>query len=89
MSIKKEKKQELVKQFAINERDTGSSDVQIAVLSERIKNLTEHMKTHAKDFISKRGLLLMVGQRRRLLDYVKSKSEKHYADLIKKLGLRK
>lgn len=89
MSIVKEKKQELIKEFAVKEGDTGSPEVQIAVLTERIKNLTEHMKGHQKDFISKRGLLIMVGQRRRLLDYVKAKDVKRYETLIKKLKLRK
>ncbi len=89
MSITKEKKAELIKEYAIKEGDTGSPEVQVAVLTERIKNLTEHMKGHKKDFISRRGLLIMVGQRRRLLDYVKSKDEKRYNALIKRLGLRK
>ncbi len=89
MSITKAKKAELIKEYAIKEGDTGSPEVQVAVLTERIKNLTEHMKDHKKDFISRRGLLIMVGQRRRLLDYVKSKDEKRYETLIKRLGLRK
>lgn len=89
MSITQEKKQELIKAFAIHEGDTGSSDVQIAILTERIKNLTEHLKEHQKDFHSRRGLLIMVGQRRRLLDYVKANDLKKYEDLIKKLGIRK
>ena len=72
MSITQERKQELIKEFAIKEGDTGSPEVQVAILSERIKNLTEHLKSHDKDFHSRRGLLIMVGQRRRLLDYVKS-----------------
>ena len=89
MSITKEKKSELIKQFAIKEGDTGSPEVQIAVLTERIRNLTEHMKDHKKDFISRRGLLLLVGQRRRLLDYVKKQDPARYETLIKRLGLRK
>lgn len=89
MSITKEKKAELIKQFATKEGDTGSPEVQIAVLTERIKNLTEHMKDHKKDFISRRGLLLLVGQRRRLLDYVKKQDPARYETLIKRLGLRK
>jgi len=89
MSITKEKKAELIKQFAIKEGDTGSPEVQIAVLTERIRNLTEHMKDHKKDFISRRGLLLLVGQRRRLLDYVKKQDSARYETLIKRLGLRK
>ena len=89
MSITKEKKQELIKEFATKAGDTGSPEVQVAVLTERINNLTEHMKTHKKDFISRRGLLLMVSARRRLLDYVKRQSQERYEALIKRLGLRK
>lgn len=89
MSITKEKKQELIKEFAIKEGDTGSPEVQVAVLTERINNLTEHMKSHKKDFISRRGLLLMVSSRRRLLDYVKKNDQSRYETLIKRLGLRK
>jgi len=89
MSITKERKAELIKEFATKEGDTGSPEVQIAVLSERIKNLTEHMKDHKKDFISRRGLLMMVGQRRRLLAYVKEQNVARYESLIKRLGLRK
>ncbi len=73
MSITAERKQELIKQYAVKDGDTGSPEVQVAVLSERITNLTDHLKTHAKDFHSRRGLLMMVGQRRRLLDYLKNK----------------
>ena len=89
MSITAEKKQELIKQYATKDGDTGSPEVQVAVLSERINNLTDHLKTHAKDFHSRRGLLMMVGQRRRLLDYLKNKNQKRYQDLIKSLGLRR
>ena len=89
MSITKEKKSELIKKFATKEGDTGSPEVQIAILSERIKNLTEHMKDHKKDFSSRRGLMMLVGQRRRLLDYVKSRDPGKYDSLIKRLGLRK
>lgn len=89
MSITPERKQELIKEFAIKEGDTGSAEVQVAVLSERIKNLTEHLKTHKKDTHSRRGLLIMVGQRRRLLDYMKKKSQKRYEDIIARLGLRR
>ena len=89
MSVTAERKQEIVKQFAINENDTGSPEVQVAVLSERIKNLTEHLGSHVKDHHSRRGLLVMVGQRRRLLDYVKRKDAKRYEDLIDRLGLRR
>ena len=89
MSITAERKQELIKEYAVKDGDTGSADVQVAVLSERINNLTEHLKTHKKDFHSRRGLLLMVGQRRRLLDYLRKKDASRYEGLIKKLGLRR
>ena len=89
MSITQERKQELIKEFATKEGDTGSPEVQVAILSERIKNLTEHLKDHDKDFHSRRGLLIMVGQRRRLLDYVKKQNQQRYETLIKRLGLRK
>lgn len=89
MSITKEKKQELIKAFAIKEGDTGSAEVQVAILTERINNLTAHMKTHAKDFHSRRGLLMMVGVRRRLLDYLKRESVERYQTLIKRLELRR
>jgi small subunit ribosomal protein S15 len=89
MSIEKDKTLEIIKSFGINENDSGSADVQVAILSERIKNLTEHLKTHKKDFGSRRGLLSMVGQRRNLLQYIKNKNEDRYTDLIKKLGLRR
>jgi len=89
MSIEKNKTLEIIKNFGTNENDSGSADVQVAILSERIKNLTEHLKTHKKDFGSRRGLLSMVGQRRNLLQYIKNKNEDRYTDLIKKLGLRR
>ena len=89
MSITAERKQELIKEYAVKDGDTGSPEVQVAILSERISNLTEHLKTHKKDHHSRRGLLIMVGQRRRLLDYTKSKSQDRYQDLIKRLGLRR
>ena len=89
MSITAEKKQELIKEFGTNEGDTGSADVQVAILTERINNLTEHMKTHKKDYHSRRGLLIMVGQRRRLLDYLKRTKTARYDSLIKRLGLRR
>ena len=89
MSINAERKQELIKEFAVKKDDTGSPEVQVAILSERITNLTEHLKTHKKDFHSRRGLLIMVGQRRRLLDYVKSKQVTRYENLVKRLGLRR
>ncbi|MFV9875533.1 MAG: 30S ribosomal protein S15 [Rickettsiales endosymbiont of Dermacentor nuttalli] len=89
MSITATKKQELIKQFARSEGDTGSPEVQCAILTERIINLTEHFKKHAKDHHSRRGLLILVSQRRRLLDYVKKVSKERYEDLISKLGIRK
>tara|TARA_B100000579_G_scaffold393602_1_gene370337 strand:- start:228 stop:497 length:270 start_codon:yes stop_codon:yes gene_type:complete len=89
MSITPEKKQELIKNYSKNENDTGSPEVQVAILSERIKNLTEHLKTHIHDNHSRRGLLMMVGQRRRMLDYLSNKSRERYESLIKSLGLRK
>lgn len=89
MSITPERKQEVIKEYARAEADTGSPEVQVAILSERISNLTEHLKTHKKDFHSRRGLLIMVGQRRSLLDYLKKKSKERYATLIERLGLRR
>ena len=89
MSITAERKTELIKEFQTKENDTGSPEVQVAVLTERITNLTEHLKIHAKDHHSRRGLLLMVGQRRRLLDYTQRKSEERYKTLIERLGLRR
>ena len=89
MSITPERKQELIEEYATKPGDTGSADVQVAVLTERIQNLTEHMQTHKKDFHSRRGLLMMVGQRRRLLDYVKRKDVKRYESLIKRRELRR
>ncbi len=89
MSITAERKQELIKEYGNQEGDTGSPEVQVAVLTERIKNLTEHFKGHHKDHHSRRGLLILVGRRRRLLDYVKSQSHDRYMSLIGRLGLRK
>lgn len=89
MSVTAERKQELIKEFATKAEDTGSPEVQVAVLSERIKNLTEHFKEHKHDNHSRRGLLKLVSQRRRLLDYLKGKDEGRYQDLIGKLGLRR
>ena len=89
MSITPERKAELIKEYATKDGDTGSPDVQIAVLTERIKNLTEHFKDHKKDNHSRRGLLKMVSQRRRLLDYVKGKDEARYKSLIAGLGIRR
>jgi small subunit ribosomal protein S15 len=89
MSITVARKQELVKEYARKEGDTGSPEVQIAILSERIKNLTEHLATHNKDFHSRRGLLVMVGQRRSLLDYLKRTDLARYESVIERLGLRR
>jgi small subunit ribosomal protein S15 len=89
MSITAERKQEVIKDYATVEGDTGSPEVQVAILSERIRNLTEHLKTHKKDFHSRRGLLMMVGQRRRLLDYLKGKEATRYERLVERLGLRR
>jgi small subunit ribosomal protein S15 len=89
MSITQERKAELITEFGKNEKDSGSASVQVAILSERIRNLTEHLKDHKKDFGSRRGLLTMVGQRRSLLDYIKAGNITAYKDLIKKLGLRR
>jgi small subunit ribosomal protein S15 len=89
MSITAERKTELVQQYAVKSGDTGSPEVQVALLSERINNLTEHFKSHVKDHHSRRGLLKMVSQRRRLLDYLKSRDVKRYEGLIDRLGLRR
>lgn len=89
MSITAERKAALIKEHARDANDTGSPEVQVAILSERIANLTEHFKTHAKDNHSRRGLLMLVNKRRRLLDYLRAKDEQRYTDLIGKLGLRK
>lgn len=84
-----ERKQEIIGKFKTHENDTGSPEVQIALLSERITYLTEHFRTHKKDHHSRRGLLKIVGQRRRLLDYLKSKSVARYTTVIKELGIRR
>ncbi|MCB2013505.1 MAG: 30S ribosomal protein S15 [Sphingobium sp.] len=89
MSITAERKQELVKEHAQAKGDTGSPEVQVAILSERISNLTEHFKSHHKDNHSRRGLLMLVNKRRSLLDYLKKKDQSRYEALIAKLGLRK
>ena len=87
--LHKERKTELIGSYRTHDADTGSPEVQVAILSERISSLTEHFKIHAKDHHSRRGLLKLVGQRRRLLDYLKGKDTDRYADLIKRLGIRK
>jgi small subunit ribosomal protein S15 len=89
MSITAEKKQQLIQDYAINNNDTGSTEVQCAILTTRIENLTEHLKVNVKDHHSRRGLLILVGRRRRLLDYIKRKNKTRYDSLISRLGLRK
>ena len=89
MSITAERRTEVIAEYATAANDTGSPEVQVAILSERISNLTEHLKIHAKDFHSRRGLLVLVGQRRSLLDYLKRKNAKRYEDLIGRLKLRR
>jgi small subunit ribosomal protein S15 len=89
MSITSERKQALITEYGMKEGDTGSPEVQVAILSERIRNLTDHLTTHKKDFHSRRGLLVMVGQRRRLLDYLKRSDARRYETLIGRLGLRR
>jgi len=89
MSITPELKAQLIKEYATKEGDTGSPEVQVAILTSRISTLTEHFKVHKKDNHSRRGLLKLVAQRRKLLDYVKGKDEARYQDLIKRLGIRR
>ena len=89
LALTKDRKTELIGSYRTHESDTGSPEVQVAILSERINYLTEHFKSHAKDHHSRRGLLKLVGQRRRLLDYLKQKDAERYAELIRKLGIRK
>ena len=89
MTITPERKQDVMKEYGANSKDTGSPEVQVAVLSERINNLTDHFKGHVKDNHSRRGLIRMVSTRRRLLDYIKSKDAKRYEALIGRLGLRR
>jgi small subunit ribosomal protein S15 len=89
VALSKDRKSDIIATFKTHETDTGSPEVQVALLSERINYLTEHFKVHAKDHHSRRGLLKLVGQRRRLLDYLKSKDSQRYAELIRRLGIRK
>lgn len=89
MSITAERKQELIGEYETKKGDTGSPEVQIAILTERINNMSEHMKEHKHDFHSRRGLLAMVAKRRKLLDYLKGKEEDRYQDLIKRLNIRR
>ena len=88
MSINLKNKQEIVKEYGANEKDTGSAAVQVAMMSKKINELTEHLKSNQKDFATKRGLLMMVGKRKRLLSYLKSRNLDEYRELIKKLGIR-
>jgi small subunit ribosomal protein S15 len=89
VTLSKDRKTELIGSYRTHESDTGSPEVQVAILSERINDLTEHFKAHAKDHHSRRGLLMLVGRRRRLLDYLKTKDAQRYADLIRRLNIRK
>jgi small subunit ribosomal protein S15 len=89
MAITAERKTEIINEFATKNGDTGSPEVQVALLTEHIKNLSDHLKTHRKDFTSRRGLLMMVGQRSKLLRYLRGKSPERYQDLIQRLGLRR
>lgn len=89
MTITKDRKQELIQDFKKGDDDTGSPEVQIAILTTRVNNLTEHMRTHKKDYASRRGLLAMVSRRRRLLDYLRKKDPQRYLDIIGRLGIRK
>ncbi len=89
MALTKEKKAEIIKEFGLHEKDSGSAEVQIALITKRIQILTEHFKTHKKDHNSRRGLLKLVGQRRRLLNYLKKKDLEKYREILKKLNLRK
>ena len=88
MSINLKNKQEIIKEYGSNEKDTGSAAVQVAMMSKKINELTEHLKSNQKDFATKRGLLMMVGKRKRLLSYLKSRNLDEYRELIKKLGIR-
>ncbi|HBO61502.1 MAG TPA: 30S ribosomal protein S15 [Olsenella sp.] len=88
MAVSKERKAELVAQYGASDKDSGSANVQVALLTERIRGLTEHMKTHPKDFHTRRGLLMLVGKRRRLLSYIKARDIEEYRALIKSLGIR-
>ncbi len=89
VALSKDRKSGIIGTYKTHDSDTGSPEVQVAILSDRINYLTEHFKIHAKDHHSRRGLLMLVGQRRRLLDYLKSKDSQRYAELIKRLGIRK
>ena len=88
LSISKERTAELIKEFGKNDQDSGSAEVQVAILSERIRNLTEHLKTHKKDNHTRRGLMMLIGKRRGMLKYIKERNIEEYRELIKKLGIR-
>ena len=89
MALNVEQKKIIIEDYKVHESDTGSPEVQVAILTKRINDLTEHFKVHTKDYHSRRGLMIMVGQRRRLLDYLKRKDKTRYAALIERLGLRR
>ena len=89
MALNVEQKKIIIEDYKVHESDTGSPEVQVAILTKRINDLTEHFKVHAKDYHSRRGLMIMVGQRRRLLDYLHKKDKSRYASLIERLGLRR
>jgi small subunit ribosomal protein S15 len=89
MSVKYQKKEDIINEYQLKEKDTGSPEVQVAILTHKIKVLTEHLKIHKKDFHTRRGLLMMVGKRRRLLNYVAKQDIERYRSLIKRLGLRR
>jgi len=89
MALNVEQKKVIIEDYKVHESDTGSPEVQVAILTKRINDLTEHFKIHTKDYHSRRGLMIMVGQRRRLLDYLKRKDKNRYAQLIERLGLRR
>lgn len=88
LSISKERTAELIKEFGKNDQDSGSAEAQVAILSERIRNLTEHLKTHKKDNHTRRGLMMLIGKRRGMLKYIKERNIEEYRELIKKLGIR-
>lgn len=88
LSISKERTAELIKEFGKNDQDSGSAEVQVAILSERIRNLTEHLKTHKKDNHTRRGLMMLIGKRRGMLKHIKERNIEEYRELIKKLGIR-
>ena len=89
MALEKEEKEKIMREFALHEKDSGSPEVQIALFTERIKRLTEHFKRYGKDFHSRRGMMKLIGQRRRLLNYLKNKDFNRYREIVKRLGLRK